>query len=295
MNGAGRGTLAPGDPHHFQLSRRYAFSNADVIVIVGTPFDFRMGYGKRLSPDATVVQIDLDYRTVGKNRDIDLGIVGDAGLVLKSVTEAASGRLNGGASKRKEWLDELRAAEQTALDRRLPQLRSDASPIHPYRLVSEINDFLTEDSVYIGDGGDIVTFSGQVVQPKSTGPLDGPGPLGTLGVGVPFAPTAKQRGPTRRSSPSSATAPRPHRLGLRDTGPLRPPLRRHRRQQLLDNQIRYGQAAKYGKERERVGNTLGDVPYDQFARSRAATARRYATPPTSAPRCAGPASPASRR
>lgn len=56
MNGAGRGTLPPGDPHHFQLSRRYAFSNADVIVIVGTPFDFRMGYGKRLSPDATVVQ-----------------------------------------------------------------------------------------------------------------------------------------------------------------------------------------------------------------------------------------------
>lgn len=128
MNGAGRGTLPPGDPHHFQLSRRYAFSNADVIVIVGTPFDFRMGYGKRLSPAATVVQIDLDYRTVGKNRDIDLGIVGDAGLVLKAVTEAASGRVNGGASKRKEWLDELRAAEQTALEKRLPQLRSDASP-----------------------------------------------------------------------------------------------------------------------------------------------------------------------
>ncbi len=48
MNGAGRGTLPPGDPHHFQLSRRYAFNNADLIVIVGTPFDFRMGYGKRL-------------------------------------------------------------------------------------------------------------------------------------------------------------------------------------------------------------------------------------------------------
>ncbi len=65
---------------------------------------------------------------MGKNRDIDLGIVGDAGLVLKAVTEAASGRVNGGASRRKEWLDELRAAEQTALDKRLPQLRSDASP-----------------------------------------------------------------------------------------------------------------------------------------------------------------------
>ncbi|CAM5391218.1 Formyl-CoA:oxalate CoA-transferase [Streptomyces fumanus] len=91
MNGAGRGTLPPGDPHHFQLSRRYAFSHADVIVVVGTPFDFRMGYGKRLSPDATVVQIDLDYRTVGKNRDIGLGIVGDPGLVLRSVADAVAG------------------------------------------------------------------------------------------------------------------------------------------------------------------------------------------------------------
>ena len=97
MNGAGRGTLPPGDPHHFQLSRRYAFNNADLIIIVGTPFDFRMGYGKRLSPDATVVQIDLDYRTVGKNRDIDLGIVGDAGLMLSAVTQAASGRVDNGA------------------------------------------------------------------------------------------------------------------------------------------------------------------------------------------------------
>src|ERR1044072_8747518 len=114
MNGAGRGTLPPGDPHHFQLSRRYAFDNADVIVIVGTPFDFRMGYGKRLSKDATVVQIDLDYRTVGKNRDIDLGIVGDAGQVLAAVAQAASGRGDNGSVGRKAWLE-----ESTRLRRRM--------------------------------------------------------------------------------------------------------------------------------------------------------------------------------
>ncbi|WP_172382724.1 thiamine pyrophosphate-binding protein [Streptomyces sp. MNP-20] len=267
MNGAGRGTLPPGDPHHFQLSRRYAFANADLIVIVGTPFDFRMGYGKRLSPDATVVQIDLDYRTVGKNRDIDLGIVGDAGLVLKSVTEAASGRLNGGASRRKEWLDELRTAEQIAVEKRLPQLRSDASPIHPYRLVSEINDFLTEDSLYIGDGGDIVTFSGQVVQPKAPGHWMDPGPLGTLGVGIPFVLAAKQARPDKEvvalfgDGAFSLTGwdfETLVRYNLPFVGIVG--------NNSSMNQIRYGQRAKYGAERERVGNTLGDVPYDQFAR-----------------------------
>ena len=46
--------------------------NADVILIVGTPFDFRMGYGKRISKQATLVQIDQSYATVGKNRDVSL-------------------------------------------------------------------------------------------------------------------------------------------------------------------------------------------------------------------------------
>ncbi|GGO43838.1 acetolactate synthase [Streptomyces daqingensis] len=267
MNGAGRGTLPPGDPHHFQLSRRYAFSNADLIIIVGTPFDFRMGYGKRLSPDATVVQIDLDYRTVGKNRDIDLGIVGSADLVLSAVTQAASGRINGGAEKRKAWIEELRSAEQTALEKRLPQLRSDASPIHPYRLVSEINDFLTEDSLYIGDGGDIVTFSGQVVQPKAPGNWMDPGPLGTLGVGVPFVLAAKQARPDKEvvalfgDGAFSLTGWDFETLVRYDL-----PFVGIVGNNSSMNQIRYGQKAKYGEARERVGNTLGDVPYDQFAR-----------------------------
>ncbi|MFI9385796.1 thiamine pyrophosphate-binding protein [Kutzneria sp. NPDC052558] len=267
MNGAGRGTLPPGDPHHLQLSRRYAFDNADVIVIVGTPFDFRMGYGRRLSAKATVVQIDLDYRTVGKNRDIDLGIVGDAGLILASVTAAASGRVDNGATGRKPWLEELHKVEDQARQKRLPQLHSDASPIHPYRLVHEINEFLTEDSIYIGDGGDIVTFSGQVVQPKSPGHWMDPGPLGTLGVGIPFVLAAKHARPDKEvvalfgDGAFSLTGwdfETLVRYNLPFVGIVG--------NNSSMNQIRYGQAQKYGLARERVGNTLGDVHYDQFAK-----------------------------
>src|SRR5918995_3743037 len=64
MNGSARGIFAPGDPHGFNRTRRLAFDKADVILIVGSPFDFRLGYGRRLRADATVVQIDLDYRNV---------------------------------------------------------------------------------------------------------------------------------------------------------------------------------------------------------------------------------------
>ncbi|MFI9227379.1 thiamine pyrophosphate-binding protein [Streptomyces rimosus] len=267
MNGAGRGSLPPGDPHHFQLSRRHAFTHADLIVVVGTPFDFRMGYGKRLSPAATVVQIDLDYRTVGRNRDVDLGIVGDAGLVLAAAAQAASGRLDTGAARRKEWIEELRAVEEAAVAKRLPLLRSDAAPIHPYRLVAEIDDFLTEDSVFIGDGGDIVTFSGQVVRPKAPGHWMDPGPLGTLGVGVPFVLAAKRARPDKEvvalfgDGAFSLTGwdfETLVRFGLPFVGIVG--------NNSSMNQIRYGQRAKYGEARERIGNTLGDVPYDAFAR-----------------------------
>jgi acetolactate synthase-1/2/3 large subunit len=266
MNGAGRGTLPPKDPMHFQLARRHAFNEADLIIIVGTPFDFRMGYGRRLSPAAKVVQIDLSYATVGKNRDIDLGIVGDAGAVLSAVTAASSGRV-AGAPDRKGWIDELRAFEDAAYEKRLPRQHSDASPIDPYRLVHEINEFLTEDSIYIGDGGDIVTFSGQVVQPKSPGHWMDPGPLGTLGVGIPFVMAAKHARPDKEivalfgDGAFSLTGwdfETLVRFNLPFVGIVG--------NNSSMNQIRYGQIQKYGEDRGRVGNTLGHVKYDQFAK-----------------------------
>jgi acetolactate synthase-1/2/3 large subunit len=266
MNGSGRGTLPPKDPLHFQLARRYAFDNADLIIIVGTPFDFRMGYGKRLSQQATVVQIDLDYRTVGRNRDIDLGIVGDAGSVLSAVT-AAAGKRDAGPQRRQAWIEELSAVETAAYEKRLPRQYSDASPIDPYRLVHEINEFLTEDSIYIGDGGDIVTFSGQVVQPKAPGHWMDPGPLGTLGVGIPFAMAAKHARPDKEivclfgDGAFSLTGwdfETMVRFDLPFVGIVG--------NNSSMNQIRYGQAQKYGQDRGRVGNTLGNVRYDMFAK-----------------------------
>ncbi|MGH7934692.1 MAG: thiamine pyrophosphate-dependent enzyme, partial [Candidatus Binataceae bacterium] len=266
-NGAGRGTLAPGDPHHFHQTRGYAFGKADVIVIVGTPFDFRMGYGRRLRADATVVQIDLDYRTVGKNRDISLGLVGDAGAVLAAVTQAASGRSDNGAHRRDEWLKELREQEQKAVEAQKPRLLSDAWPIHPLRLAHEINQFLTQDSIFIGDGGDIVTFSGGVIQPKSPGHWMDPGPLGTLGVGTPFALAAKLARPEKEvvclfGDGAFSLTGWDFQTCVRFNLPFIGIVGNNSHM----NQIRYGQTAKYGKERGDVANWLGDVRFHEFAK-----------------------------
>jgi acetolactate synthase I/II/III large subunit len=267
MNGAARGSLPPGDPHHFHLTRRYAFKNADVIVIVGTPFDFRMGYGKRLSQDATVVQIDMDYRTVGKNRDVSLGIVGDPGAILSAVAEAASDGAAGGARDRESWLEALREEERRAKEERLPRLMREDAPVHPLRLAHEINEFLTDNTIYIGDGGDVVTFSGGVVQPRGPGLWMDPGPLGTLGVGVPFAIAAKVARPDREvvclfGDGAFTLTGWDFETAVRFDLPFIGVVGNNS----YMNQIRYGQIQKYGEDRGDVGNKLGDVKFDKFAK-----------------------------
>jgi len=265
FNGAGRGLLPPGDPHHFNRTRRYAFDKADVIVIVGTPFDFRMGYGKRLRSDATVVQIDLDYRTVGKNRDVSLGLVGDPGAILKAVHDATTGRSDNGAKKREGWLEELRAGEAKATDKLMPMFLSDSSPIHPYRVAWEINEFLGDDTIYIGDGGDVVTISAQAVQPRKPGHWMDPGALGSLGVGTGFAMAAKLAHPNKEvlcyygDGSFGMTA-----FDMETANRFGAPYIAVIGNNSAMNQIRYGQIAKYGEQRGNVGNKLGDVPFSKF-------------------------------
>ncbi|HYB10612.1 MAG TPA: thiamine pyrophosphate-binding protein [Alphaproteobacteria bacterium] len=266
MNGAGRGTLPPGDPHHFSKTRAFAFDKADLIIIVGTPFDFRMGYGRRLNPNATVVQIDLDYRTVGKNRDIDLGLVGDCGVILKAVTDATTGRTDNGARRRKAWLDELAKGEVVGVEKFMKDFKSDATPINPYRVAWEINEFMTEDTIYIGDGGDVVTITAQAVQPRQPGHWMDPGPLGTLGVGVPFAMAAKFAHPGKEvlcyfgDGAFAMTG-----FDLETCIRFKLPFLGVIGNNSAMNQIRYGQIAKYGENRGNVGNKLGDVPFSKFA------------------------------
>ena len=266
FNGASRGLLGPGDPHHFDRTRSEAFAKADVIVIVGTPFDFRMGYGKRISAPA-LVQIDMDYRTVGKNRDVTLGIVGDPGAVLGAVLQAANSRLkNDKRQARRSWMKQLSAAEDQATEKLMPLFKSDSRPIHPYRVAWELNEFLGQDTIYIGDGGDVVTISAQAVRPRQPGQWMDPGALGSLGVGTGFALAAKLVHPHKEvlcyygDGSFGMTA-----FDMETANRFGAPYIAVIGNNSAMNQIRYGQLAKYGESRGNVGNLLGDVPFGKFA------------------------------
>jgi len=266
MNGSSRGVLPPGDSHYFHRTRGDAFNEADVIVIVGTPFDFRMGYGRRLRADAAVVQIDMDYRTVGKNRDVALGLVGDPGAILKAVHDATTGLSDTGAKGREDWLSHLRTIEQQKTEKLMPLFLSDANPIHPYRVAWELNEFLTEDTIYIGDGGDVVTISAQAVQPRAPGNWMDPGALGGLGVGTGFALASGLAHPQKEvlcyygDGSFGMTA-----FDMETANRFGAPYIAVIGNNSAMNQIRYGQLSKYGEERGNVGNLLGDVPFSKFA------------------------------
>ena len=266
FNGGSRGLLPPGDPHHFDRTRSTAFAKADVIVIVGTPFDFRMGYGKRISVP-TLVQVDQDYRTVGKNRDVTLGLVGDPGAVLGAVLQASTGRIkNDKRQARQAWMKELSAAEDAATEKLMPLFKSNSVPIHPYRVAYELNEFLGEDTIYIGDGGDVVTISAQAVRPRRPGQWMDPGALGSLGVGTGFALAAKLVHPNKEvlcyygDGSFGMTA-----FDMETANRFGAPYIAVIGNNSAMNQIRYGQLAKYGERRGSVGNLLGDVAFGKFA------------------------------
>ena len=269
MNGASRGMLPQSDPHCFDRTRGDAFKNADVILIVGTPFDFRMGYGKRISERATLVQIDQNYATVGKNRAISLGLAGDPGAILAAVVQAASGRADGGArgarDARRAWMKELRAIEESKLEKLMALFKSHQNPIHPYRLAWEINEFLGDDTIYVGDGGDIVTISAQAVRPRNPGQWMDPGALGSLGVGTGFSMAAKLANPDKEvvclyGDGSFGMTAFDMETAQRFGAPYLAVIGNNSHM----NQIRYGQITKYGEQRGSVGNQLGDVPFGKF-------------------------------
>jgi len=267
FNGASRGLLPPGDPHHFDRTRSQAFADADVLVIVGTPFDFRMGYGRRISNKLKLVQIDMDYRTVGKNRDIDLGIVGHPGAILGAVLQAATGRLKSDKRQaRQQWMKKLTDAEEVATEKLMPLFKSNNTPIHPYRVAYELNEFLADNTIYIGDGGDVVTISAQAVRPRRPGQWMDPGALGSLGVGTGFAIAAGLANPDKEvlcyygDGSFGMTA-----FDMETANRFGVPYLAVVGNNSAMNQIRYGQLAKYGQERGNVGNLLGDVPFGKFA------------------------------
>ncbi len=195
LNGSGRGALPWDHPHFFQHTRKEALSEADVVLVLGTPFDFRLNYGAAptFGSDIKIIQVDSDPAEIARNRAIDIGIVGDTKLVLKQLIAGMSKR-NGDA-----FLKELRGREDRRREKQSVYELSDQKPIHHYRLAKAIDTVAhaSGDPMFIGDGGNYVAIAAKVLRLHGPGRWLDPGPLGCLGVGAPFAIASKILHPNR--------------------------------------------------------------------------------------------------
>jgi acetolactate synthase-1/2/3 large subunit len=192
VNGLGRGSLPPDSPFFFSLTRKDALRQADVVLIFGTPLDFRLGYGREshFNPAASLIQIDLDGAEIGRNRGIDVGIIGDTGIVMEQLTALA--RSEGfSPTMVKPWLDGMRQVETDRRQRMRAETTSDQMPINPLRACQAIADVLGKDAICVGDGGDFVATAASILPIYEQGHWLDPGPLGTLGVGPGYAMAAK--------------------------------------------------------------------------------------------------------
>jgi acetolactate synthase-1/2/3 large subunit len=197
MNGLGRGTLPADHANAFSRTRSKALGTADLVILLGTPLDFRLNFGQPplLSDGYKLIRIDALASDLAHNRAADVGIAGDIGRAL----ELLAGKVDGaGASSRTERLRELRGAEAAAAAKDQALLESDADPIHPMRLYGELLKVLDRDAVVIGDGGDFVSYAGKLIPTYEPGSFIDPGPFGGLGMGAPSAIAARLARPDKQ-------------------------------------------------------------------------------------------------
>jgi len=194
MNAMGRGSLPSDHPLSFGNARKLAFRSTDLVVVVGTPLDFRVGYGAGINQQAKIVQIDRNPLVVGQNRAVEAAILGDARSILGQLADAAGAA----PAARADWVREMRASEEKKTGELMAHAMSDASPINHYRLGRAIAEAIDEDTIVIGDGGDCVALGSKVIPRGKPGTWMDPGPLGCLGIGAPFAIAAKKLHPGKK-------------------------------------------------------------------------------------------------
>jgi acetolactate synthase-1/2/3 large subunit len=192
LNGSGRGALPPDHELFFQHARGAALGAADVVCVIGTPLDFRLGFG-RFAPDTKLVHVHADPTELGRNRAPDAGIVGDCAAVLGILADGVKSR----GSERETWLTRLREAETAWWAEHRSLIESDAAPVNHYRLGAELDRVLDPGTVVIGDGGDVVAAASRVLRVHRPGHWLDPGPFGCLGVGPPYAIGVKTAAPSK--------------------------------------------------------------------------------------------------
>jgi thiamine pyrophosphate-dependent acetolactate synthase large subunit-like protein len=194
-----RGLVPEDHPVSFQGARSTAMREADCVMVVGTRLNWMVQYGRRFDKNARVIQIDINAAEIGHNRNVDLGIVGDAKAVLGQLADEAEAQAHRFAGAMESpWISHLREDNERRAAQIEPLLNSDQVPIHPLRLCKEIREFLDRDAILCVDGNEILHFGRQSIPTFEPGHRLNSGVTGTMGVGLPYGIGAQVAKPDKQ-------------------------------------------------------------------------------------------------
>lgn len=191
LNGLGRGSVPASHDLAFSRTRSMLKTEADVVVVIGTPLDFRLSFGS--FGDASVIHVvdhpDLEAGHV----EPAVRVSGDLNTVLRSWADHTGDRAD-----HEPWIATLTDAEAAARAADAPLLAAVDDPIKPTRIYGELQSRLDPDAIVVCDGGDFVSYAGKYIDIQRPGCWLDTGPFGCLGTGMGGAIAARVTHPDRQ-------------------------------------------------------------------------------------------------
>ncbi len=183
LGGTARGLLGRESDVQFRHKRTKSLKAADVVIVAGFPFDFRLGYGRSIGSKATVIAANLSGDELKTNRRPELAIEMNAGDFLVQLAE----RTGGGLGPWLEWYAEVRDREASRDAEIAAMAGGEGELVNPVDFFLHLEEKMADDAVLAVDGGDFVATAAYTLRPRKPLQWLDPGVFGTLGVGGGFA------------------------------------------------------------------------------------------------------------
>ncbi len=179
----------------------FANMGADLVILLGSRISLYYIFGDIFQKSAKIVQVDIEPEEIGRNRSVDLPVLSDIRTLVRELNRSID-EANIGESMKNglaDWRAYLNKGDIVGKAQARPKWDSPAVPIHPLRLMREVNDYLDrEEDIVVADGGDTQVWMGMTRTVRRPGHYFDSGLYGCLGVGLPYANAAKLLYPEKR-------------------------------------------------------------------------------------------------
>lgn len=175
---------------HGTVYANYATNEADVVLALGIRFDDRIaGVPKEFCKEATIIHVDIDPAEIGKNKLIDVPIVGDLKHVLNEINHELTPQTH------EEWLERIREWREEYPIRVRPHERDS---LLPQKVIHEIDNILKGNAIVVTDVGQHQMWTSQFITFSKPNTIITSGGAGTMGFGLPAAIGAQVAAPDKK-------------------------------------------------------------------------------------------------